>query len=563
MIHQNLRAVFNQLPPWWSDHAYQSMNFQVKDPTSRQSVYSVCAGSWNIQDRCLSTAMNPRGYHNNPFDHDELDDNEYKLRKEAQISKIEEKIQNGGDDIVFLQEIDFLTAGGQLNVYLQKRLKATLAANGYGMVISAKPNPGDIAQQRMATIYNKTKLKLVHLLPDAPRGVLPTNITPTFTQYRGFETTFTILESGLMHGKKLVATNLHLKFGVDYMSAIEQYQKEMERNDVLHIMGGDTNNVQNEHLNTALGDWNFATNFSDTNEIPPTLTVVHSDHMKKAYDNFFVVPPQAHYVTAQTVGKRCEYVEIDPQGFVHCQPNHNEHTSESRVGERWRRGVDILHELEEKFINTSNSTAKKQYLAELCGVIKSKNIASWSDKIMDAGLRQDVTSYLQMLVQPARDDVTSSARLLVPAASTKIKTKNQIDAEYNFNVLLNDILKKEQQFKKNKDTDAENAAHDLHTALQTASGVYFKSELNQNSYDTFNESCDDAIETARDTLQHHRGWKDFVAKVALALVCILIPAALAISSKIRTGHWNFRLFKTDSSKKLDEVLKHVSSMSPQ
>ena len=559
MAHPNLIHIFQRLPLWWSDHAYQSMNIQVMQPKAPQPVYSICVGTWNTQDRCVSKAKHKKGFHNNPFDHDELDDSAYVARKEAQIRKIEEKIRNNGDDIVFLQEIDFLTTGGNLNRHLQQQFRDMLVRNGFDMVITTIPLPGAPSQQRMATIYNQNKLRLIDIPPNAPRGVLPSVITSTFTQYRGFETSFTIVDGGPSHGKTLVATNLHLKYEVDYRDAIEAYQKEMERKNVLHIMGGDTNNIQNSNLSTALGNWTFATNFSDTDGPAPALTVEHSKGKKKAYDRFFIVPPQEQYVTAQTVSQRSELIEIDETGMVQFKPNTDTHLSQSRIGERWRRGVDILKELETRFINTGNAAV----LSEMSEVIKMKGITSWYKAISNPGVKQALAPYLQepQLSHPAPIPSMPTPTTHIPSP-IKQKTQKQIECEKQFNLLLEEIEKKQHKFERNREVLAALAARDLHLALTTASGTYFGSELNQKAYDAFHTTCTNAIKTARETLQHHRGWKDFVAKVALTLVCVLIPAALAIMSKINTGSWNFRLFETDSSKKLDALGENINSMSP-
>ena len=344
--------IFKKLPSWWSDHAYQSMNVMVNDPNTNLPVYSVSVGSWNTLNRCHSKLNGGKGYHNNPFDYDEIDDYEYVLRKIAQITKIEEKIINGGDDIVFLQEVDFLFSHSEAHCFLQEELQRMLIRNGYDIALTTSPTLEHKTQQQMATLYNIQKLQLIETPKDAPCGVFPVKRSGGNTQFRGFETAFTILDRGPMNGKKLVATNLHLQYRMNFKEAIENYQSVMEENDVVHIMGGDTNSAQDEITTNALGDYSFATMFNETFETPPTLTVAKFEEMKKSCDKFFIVPPNNHYVTAQTVAERCERITIDAQGFVQYKPNTNAHKYESRVGVRWTQMDDIVEERDESHVKS-------------------------------------------------------------------------------------------------------------------------------------------------------------------------------------------------------------------
>ena len=88
MPHPSLAHIFDNMPPWWSDHAYQSMSVSVNNPETNLPIYSVCVGSWNTLNRCHSVEKGGKGFHNNPFNHDEIDDAEYILRKMAQINNL-------------------------------------------------------------------------------------------------------------------------------------------------------------------------------------------------------------------------------------------------------------------------------------------------------------------------------------------------------------------------------------------------------------------------------------------------------------------------------------------
>lgn len=356
--------------PALSDHAYQSTTFQTINPATDQIQTQLNVGSWNLQDMCRSQAT--QGNHaNNPWDADE-DRPNFEARKRKQIEKIEAKIKNGGDDIVFLQEIDFLL--GAANKRLQNEFKAMLLRNGYELALSQKPGDPNFSQQPMATIYNAQKLQLQNT-----KGVLPAPPDARgIRKYRGYETTFSLKTAPFT---PIVATNLHLLYGHDYKSEIEDYQKKQERTGVFSIMGGDTNNVQNENLNTALGNWHNPTNVSRDHNTGQ-LTTSHRDPQnpasskQKAYDRFFGVPSSGCYLRAQA-SLRSEHVFIK-NGEAKFRPiNDNEQfrrVSISRVGERWRRGNDIIHELEQKYFTAPNIIQQNKLLKEMHQVIQWKKL---------------------------------------------------------------------------------------------------------------------------------------------------------------------------------------------
>lgn len=513
MAYDNLVNAFYDLPRWWSDHAYQSIHIDVMDPKRHASIYSVSTGTWNLQDRCHSKESHvSKAFHNNPFDYDEPPDFFF-ARKMAQITRLEEKIREGGDDIVFLQEIDFLIISSRQNQVLYNEFCVMLARHGYNFVLTARPQPGMPSQQPLATIYNARRLELLIDAGCASRGVFETHANSK-AQFRGMETTFRILDAGPLFNKMLVATNLHLRFDVDYRAYIDAYQRYMQAKDVLHVMGGDTNNVQNERIINAIGDQSFATNFTHTEETLPKLTIIHQNFVKKAYDNFFMVPFKQYYATARFSSQRSELVEIDHRGFAVFKPNLSTYVATTRVGERWS-GEDL-------------------------GQVSTTTTPSPQASVFASPLSHSPTG--------------------VPSP---LKTQKQVDAENHFNQLLLEILSKQQKFKKDGCVDAEKAAEKLYTTLNDAGIGYFaQNDQSQADYQRFAKTCNVGIENARDTLQHHRGWKDFIAKTALTLVCVIIPLALAMVSRYNTGAWNFRLFATDSSKKLDALQKSINEMAP-
>lgn len=329
--------------PVLSDHAYQSMNFQALNPIHGIKEIDLNVGSWNLQDKCKSKS-NGRAYANNPYNVDESDDAYYD-RKRKQIEKIANKIEQG-EDIIFLQECDFLLFPDSHPLKLA--FKTMLQSHDCDFVLTTIPTDG-LSQQPLATIYNKKKLSLDN---SNSKGVFPTkpakppNARPQ--QYRGFETVFTLKDHP---STKVVATNVHLVYGEEYKSEIEQYQKQKEKEGVLCVIGGDTNNVQNLNLNTALGDWNIPTNFHREGESLTTIHEVLIDGKPaiKAYDRFFANPPRDCYIKA-TTSALSERVDIkNGEAQFRCLEENERHESISLVGERWRRGVDIINELSERY----------------------------------------------------------------------------------------------------------------------------------------------------------------------------------------------------------------------
>ncbi|MBL7481349.1 hypothetical protein [Legionella bononiensis] len=355
--------------PVLSDHAYQSTEFLSINPEDNSVQIQLSVGTWNIQDKCFSKANHvTQAYANNPYDADETQAN-YEVRKRAQFNKIEANISNGGDDIVFLQEVDFLF--GKQNLGLKNEFQQMLKRHGYELVFTQRPSDPNRTQQPMAMIYNTNKLRL-----NSSQGVFPAPPDANGKQkYRGYETTFTLKDGS---NRKVVATNLHLLYGHDYKNEIEEYQRTMEQRGVLSVMGGDTNNVQNSNLNTALGDWSASTNISrdpQTNQ----LTTAHSDpgkpgqRIQKAYDRFFGVPSAGNYLKTQPT-QRSEQVVLNSTGEAEFKPFTKFPVSLSRVNERWRRGKDIIAELELVYSKTRTLPERHELLQEMSDVIQFKNL---------------------------------------------------------------------------------------------------------------------------------------------------------------------------------------------
>ena len=137
--------------------------------------------------------------------------------------------------------------------------------------------------------------------------------------------------------------------------------------------------------------------------------------------------------------------------------------------------------------------------------------------------------------------------------SLQVYEKANID---KFQRLLEEIQIKSIQFTKDGETQAANAASAFYVALNSASIDYFKSQKTKQDYSVFKKKCDVAIEPAKEVLKHHRGWPHFFAKCILIIIGIGVLAA-AISK----DGFQFRLFKTDSTKKLEDISTCITKMS--
>ena len=135
--------------------------------------------------------------------------------------------------------------------------------------------------------------------------------------------------------------------------------------------------------------------------------------------------------------------------------------------------------------------------------------------------------------------------------------------DQEFIQLINSISQKEKEFLEHGHTKAAAAAATLNQTLSVNLLKYYSLESNQKSYSDFKKSCTTALNIARPTLEKHRGWKDFFAQLALALVSLgLANCTLAMISKYKTGQYSFRLFNTDSVQHMIKIETIVQEWAP-
>ena len=121
---------------------------------------------------------------------------------------------------------------------------------------------------------------------------------------------------------------------------------------------------------------------------------------------------------------------------------------------------------------------------------------------------------------------------------------------------LKDIKAKEKELRSNGHIVAADYAQDLYKTIEDKHEELTKEKIN---IQTFQDSCTDAIKIARPELEKHRGWKQVLGNLALAVVGIGVLYVIAgLINKAVTG--NFLFFKTDSANKIDQLEQSVKSI---
>ena len=114
---------------------------------------------------------------------------------------------------------------------------------------------------------------------------------------------------------------------------------------------------------------------------------------------------------------------------------------------------------------------------------------------------------------------------------------------------LKEIETKEQDLRSRGHITAADCALNLHNTLKEKHNEFVEGKIDTQ---TFKNSCTDAINTARPELEKHRGWKQVLGNLALAVVGLGVLYVVAgLINKVATG--SFLFFKTDSANKLDKL----------
>ena len=162
--------------------------------------------------------------------------------------------------------------------------------------------------------------------------------------------------------------------------------------------------------------------------------------------------------------------------------------------------------------------------------------------------------------------VAQDGRALEFAADELKKDKEVVLAAKNFSKRLDKIKEKlsiiqskEAQLRKKNHTKAADCALELHNLIKEnyedlISGWISTSEFKKRSFKV--------IEKNQPELEKHRGWKQVLGNLALAIIGLgVLYAAAGLINKASTG--NFLFFnKTDSANKVEQLKKSVESIHP-
>ena len=121
---------------------------------------------------------------------------------------------------------------------------------------------------------------------------------------------------------------------------------------------------------------------------------------------------------------------------------------------------------------------------------------------------------------------------------------------------LTAIQTKATELLERKNVIAANAAQELYDTLTLASDAYFNNP-NADTYQEFKTAAQVAIDEAAKTLDEHRGWKQILGNIMLAIIGLGVFYLVAVAI-------NGGLFfnKTDSRKKLDTLQQAVEQIAP-
>lgn len=307
-------------------YKYQDASGQIQEKTAAKNPIGLAARPTPedyeqvllTQVQKVEPRFQPIPLSNNPFGTNESVQ-AYEARKRAQIDQIMSAI-DAGDEIINLQEIDFLKMNGSkepgldgVKQRLQNHFFYLLQEKGYQWIISED----GVNQQPLAVIYNAKKFQHLNT-----QGVFQYTGNEGPPLFRGMETIFQpIDQSGPV--QFIVNTNLHLQYDHDYQCEIEAYQSQFEHQQgVMHIMTGDCGNCQN--LPTALGSKEECTSLGKDLQRRNTVSQGVA----------FVVAPEGYRVRSVVNADRShQFIQLESS--IQCVQSNDTQPSCTEVGLRY------------------------------------------------------------------------------------------------------------------------------------------------------------------------------------------------------------------------------------
>ena len=130
-------------------------------------------------------------------------------------------------------------------------------------------------------------------------------------------------------------------------------------------------------------------------------------------------------------------------------------------------------------------------------------------------------------------------------------------AQYIFQAQLDVLAIKMLQLQQRQQMQAYVAAETLYNGLKKSADIYFLGEQNKENYLTFKGECYGYIKASRQELEKHRGWKNIINNLCLAIIGV---GVIYLGVSVAIGHFPF--FATNSAQAVDKLIEHINSLEP-
>lgn len=159
---------------------------------------------------------------------------------------------------------------------------------------------------------------------------------------------------------------------------------------------------------------------------------------------------------------------------------------------------------------------------------------------------KSLTTLLELLPKHQHLDALQSMRIRNSAVNFLLK----------FEVMK---LKANEFIEKSQNNPAYVVAAHAATILVASIDQYQDDFISDGDYETFKHHCIQAIDESRSVLETHRGWKQILGNLALAMIGLgILYAGAVLYNKCSTG--NYLFFKTDSAEKLDDLSMQLNRL---
>ncbi len=221
--------------------------------------------------------------------------------------------------------------------------------------------------------------------------------------------------------------------------------------------------------------------------------------------------------------------------------------------------------------NYSNATTRPQYVTEdfqknyravLSKVHSSKQFSDIQEVSQEFGDVSVKKQFNNLFAQATKSQKQREEDLHHREQKQRQQQKQEQNQQV-FNAQLDLLLDKISEFEQRPGTeDARKAAYKLYTQLNTAAAIYFSQPPTVDAYKTFKSDCNAFIKEAREQLEMHRGWSEFLRNLALAVGTLGFGLLIKGFINVTNNRAFFFCSETDSSKRLGLISDTVNSMAP-